>query len=152
VSVLDGLGESPTSRSEPDVLIAWEDLLVVVEVKYRSPNDVKPGYANFSRYTGRGELFDVAPEEVARLGFYELVRNWRFGVELAERTGRRFVLVNLGPPALAAQTPALGTVFAQTAARRFTSVTWPKLLSVARERAAFPSWLETYVGDRGLDH
>ncbi len=151
VSVLDELGEPSTSRSEPDVVIAWADLMVIVEVKYRSPNDVKPGYGHFGRYLDCAALFATPPEEVARQGLYELVRNWRIGAALAEQAGRRFALVNLGPRRLAAQTPGLASTFAQSAARSFTSLAWSNLLGAARRREPFPEWLDAFVADRGLE-
>lgn len=151
VSVLDDLREPSTSRTEPDVVIAWGDLLVVVEVKYRSPNDVKPGYGHFGRYLDRPDLFATPPEEVARQGLYELVRNWRIGAALAEQTGRGFALVNLGPRQLAAQTPGLASTFAQSAERSFSSLAWSDLLEAARRREPFSEWLDAFVAERGLE-
>jgi hypothetical protein len=151
VSVLDELGEPSTSRSEPDVVIAWDNLVVIVEVKFRSRNDVKPGYGHFGRYLDRPDLFALPPEEVARQGLYELVRNWRIGAALAEQTGRRFVLVNLGPRRLASQTPGLASTFAQSTERSFTSLAWSDLLAAARQREPFPRWLKELIAERELE-
>jgi hypothetical protein len=151
VSVLDELGEPSTRRSEPDVVIAWADLAVIVEVKYRSPNDVKPNYGHFGRYFDRPDLFELPPEEIAQQGLYELVRNWRIGAALAKQTGRRFALVNLGPRQLATQGPGLEATFKQSAARSFTSLAWSTLLGAARRREPFPEWLDAFVADRGLE-
>lgn len=151
VSVLDGLGEPSTSRSEPDVVVAWGDLVVIVEVKYRSPNDVKPDYAHFERYLDRPDLFAKSPAQVARQGFYELVRNWRIGAALAEQTDRRFALVNLGPRRLAADTPDLTSTFAESPERSFNSLAWADLLGAARRRELFPGWLDQFVVERGLE-
>ena len=151
VSVLDELDETPTRRSEPDVIVAWSDLVVVIEVKYRSQNDRKPGYANFTRYLDELDLFAQAPAKVTELGLYELVRNWRIGAALARRTGRRFALVNLGPRLLPQQTPELNGLFAETDALIFRSASWHELLNAAGQRSELPGWLEAYIGQRELD-
>jgi hypothetical protein len=78
--------ESPRSRTEPDVVIEWDDLLLVVEAKLGSANDLKkPGYSGWRRYTN--------DEAVRRTGLYELARNWILGAALARE--RTFVLCNL---------------------------------------------------------
>ena len=92
------LGERERRRSEPDGIIAWRAHVAFVEAKYQSPNPPQPEYKHFATYLDRPELFRVSTEEVAAAGHYELVRNWRIGIEVAERLGAdTFTLVNLGP-------------------------------------------------------
>ncbi len=127
-----GLGESPDRRTEPDVVIAWRDLLVFVEAKYRSGNNRKAEYAHFTRYLDRPQLFTMLSDEVQRAGYYELVRNWRVGIEVAERLRTdRFVLVNLGPPRLDSSAHAFSRSLAETPNRRFMHLTWSSLLANA---------------------
>src|SRR5438045_3089093 len=42
IAVLDDLKELSNCRSEPDVLVTWDDLVLVVEVKYLSGNEPQP--------------------------------------------------------------------------------------------------------------
>jgi len=93
VAVCDHLEEEKTCRSEPDVVVDFGDAgIVVIEVKYRSGNDKKKFGVRYNRYVGETDAFtDVAA--IGRSELYELVRNWRIGVELAG--GRPFTLVNL---------------------------------------------------------
>lgn len=149
VGVSDELGEGSDSRTEPDVVISWPGLLASVEVKYRAPNDLQPGYAKFGRYTDRADLFTVAPSEIARRGYYELVRNWRIGVGVAERLDARFALINLGPQRLAARTPDLADVFKAAPGRQFASLSWKDLLA-ATAPLDRPTWLDDFIGDPQL--
>lgn len=99
--ISDALCEKPRRRTEIDVLVAWRDLLVAIEVKYRSGNDQKAGRASRLRRYVRPGLFAADVGAVDDLGFYELARNWSLGTALAESLKRRFLLVNLGPEDLA---------------------------------------------------
>ena len=82
------------------MIVLWSDLIVVVEAKFRSPNDCRPGQRGFERYLDRPELFGPT-ETIAGAGYYELTRDWRIGAGLAESLGSpAFLLVNLGPPDL----------------------------------------------------
>ena len=93
--ISDVLGERPAGRSEPDIIIGWSDLHAIVETKLDSRNDVKPAsYPGWPLYYSE-TAFGVSAESVARIGLYELVRNWRIGCELAGP--RNLVLVNLAP-------------------------------------------------------
>jgi hypothetical protein len=149
-STCTGIGEDPRRLTEPDVILSWDGLLVFIEAKYRSPNDRKPGYENFKRYTrGRSELFAVPPDEVAAAGFYELTRNWRIGVEVAERLGvREFLLVNLGGRSLAESATGFATTIDQTEARRFSHRTWGEVLEAA---SPVKPWLADYARCKKLD-
>ena len=90
--VSDALGEDPRRRTEPDVVIdAGAAGIAIIEVKYMSSNDVKAPNSRFDRYLDTSCFSD--PDAAKATGLYELIRNWRFGCEIAQ--GRRFVLVNL---------------------------------------------------------
>lgn len=104
----------------------------------------------FSRYTDRAELFAVTSAAVAASGYYELVRNWRLGVGLAERLGSRFALVNLGPRRLAARTPDLAGTFSTTPDRTFGSLSWRALLAAAAQLEQ-QQWLDDFIHARQLD-
>jgi hypothetical protein len=148
-SVCIGLGEDERRLSEPDVILVWAELLVFIEAKYRSPNDRQPHYRNFDLYVDdRRDLFAVPPDKVAAAGFYELTRNWRIGIELAQRLNlREFRLVNLGGPALTVSASQFAATIRQTDARRFWHTRWAELLE---KSAPLESWLAEYVKARGL--
>jgi hypothetical protein len=148
-SVSIELGEDPRRLTEPDAILSWDELLVFVEAKYRSPNDRQPRYKHFRVYTnGRADLFKVPPDQVAAAGYYELTRNWRIGVEVAERLGlSEFLLVNLGGQALADSADAFAATIQQTPARRFCHRRWAEVLSQA---SPLESWLADYAKAKKL--
>ena len=120
------LGERPAGHSEPDIIVAWSDLLAIVEAKLDSRNDLKPAsYPGWLLYYS-DTMFSVPAESVAQSGLYELVRNWRIGSELAG--ARKFVLVNLAPTNLEADVSMLRRVIAETANRHVFTRTWPDVL------------------------
>jgi hypothetical protein len=81
------------------VILAWEDLVVVIEAKLYSANDRQTkDLHRFDRYLSRPELWSATQEAIKAAGLYELVRNWVIAWELGERVGaRRAVLANLAP-------------------------------------------------------
>jgi hypothetical protein len=142
------LQETDKRRSEPDVVLAWPDLTVLVEVKYRSSNQEGASSPHFLRYLDRPALFAVTVQEVEKAGFYELVRNWRIGVELAERRSTAFRLVNLGPRSIARSASGFSLSLAQTPDRQFGHRSWADVLAAVRPTSP---WFESYVKTRDLD-
>jgi hypothetical protein len=128
IEICERLGESRQRRSEPDVILVWPDLVVVIEVKHTSPNDCAKREKPFDRYFDQ-HLFAAPLPEVVQLGYYELVRNWRIGAELAGE--RRFALVNLGSSAVLGDAARFAAQLGQTDRRRFLQVTWAQLLDAA---------------------
>jgi hypothetical protein len=150
-SLLSSLGENPESYSEPDVLIDFGAAgLVIIEVKYRSPNDNKdPDYGGWSRYMDQSGAF-TDEGRTRKSGEYELARNWRFGWSLAE--DRPLWLVNLGPSGLftepeGARLAAFEAALSQTSSRRFVRLTWPEFLGAIHTP---PDWLTAFTEDREL--
>lgn len=147
--VCDALGEVVDRRSEPDVILAWPELLLFAEAKTGSPNEVLTGdgRSKIDRYTaGRAEIFAVSPEEVRAVGYYELIRNWRIAADLAERAGiAQWRLVNLGPDRLATDVAVLSQILA-VGAGRLEHVRWSQLLAGLDP----PGWFADYVSSREL--
>jgi hypothetical protein len=140
VAISDRLGEMPSRRSEPDVIIDFGDSgLVVVEVKYRSGNERKqfdPHY--YARYLSGSKAFTDA-EAIGKSALYELTRNWRIGAELAQ--GRAFTLINL---VLKPENNEVLSMFRKGLnfeMGQFISFTWTELLSTFQK----PEWLSTYL-------
>ena len=98
-SIADRLGENPNSRTEPDVVIdLGEAGIFIVEVKHRSPTDVKAaGYGGWDRYYPAGSPLPYAAS-VRRL------RLLQAGPELAIRARTRL----RAAPALHAGLPGAG--------------------------------------------
>lgn len=135
------LGERPASRTEPDVVVEWPDVVAVIEAKFGSRNDRKPAdYRGWHLYLDA--TFAAPAETVRETGLYELVRNWRIGSELAGE--RRLVLVNLGRAKLDADVAALRAVVAETPSRRIVARTWANVLQET------DGWLRTYGERMGL--
>jgi hypothetical protein len=149
MAVSVALGEKPTARSEPDVVLAWDHLLVFVEAKLHSPNDVQPDYRGFPRYVGEqhSELFRD-PDEVPRSGYYELTRNWVIAADLAIATGRKMRLINVGPDRLLHSANRFQGTVQESDSRRFVFRSWSEVLSDA---APLSPWLLAYVDGTQLE-
>jgi hypothetical protein len=147
VEVCRSLGESASSFTEPDAVVAWQDMLVLVEAKFQSGNERRPNFYGFERYLDRPELYAVSPEEVAADGYYELTRNWRIGAALAESLGiPAFLLLNLGPPEkIEVDADLFGTLVARSAAHDFASCSWSDILEAAQP---VEPWLDRYASER----
>lgn len=151
-AVADRLGEDPTSRTEPDVVIDVGDFgVLVIEVKHRSGTDVKAaGYGGWDRYyPAHGPIPYAA--DVRASGCYELARNWRFGLELAADPPRPFTLACLGPESLfrgrgAEVLRPFEACLPTEATARFQKLRWDDLL---RAIPRPPDWLVDYVDRRG---
>ena len=141
------LGESASAYSEPDVIVVWSDLVVLVEAKFQSGNERRPNFRGFERYLDRPDLFAVSPEEVAADGYYELTRNWRIGTALAESLGiPGFLLLNLGSPEkIEVDADLFGTLVARSPAHDFASCSWSDVLEAAQP---IESWLDRYASER----
>jgi hypothetical protein len=111
---------------------------------------VKPNYKGFARYLGRPEIFAAGDTAVRAAGFYELTRNWRIGADLAERLGRRFTLVNLGPADLEASAQKFAALTATDDRRAFRYTSWAQLLERAEADGPLPGWCRQYAAERGL--
>jgi hypothetical protein len=121
--VSDQLGEHPQWRSEPDIILHWPNVLVVIEAKHGSANDAQPNHPAYSTYLKRLELF--APgAAVAEEGSYQLTRNWVIGTELAEDLDVPLLLVNLGPAETSESAASFAALLAQTPGRSFAHRTW----------------------------
>jgi hypothetical protein len=150
--IADRLGESPRSRTEPDVVIDLGDLgVLIIEVKHRSGTDVKSSsYAGWDRYYPENSPFPHAAS-VRASGCYELARNWRFGLELAADPARHFTLVCLGPEGLfrgegAEVLRPFESCLPRDESARFQRLTWGTLLGAVGQT---PEWLVRYVRERG---
>jgi hypothetical protein len=141
------LGELPGSLSEPDVIVRWDDLLVLVEAKYRGGNECRPGHPGFRHYLDRSDLFEVSAAEVGAAGYYELTRSWRIGSELAEALSvPAFLLVNLGPPEkIESDAEAFSGLVAVSEKRDFVQRSWNDVLEAA---SPLEPWLDRYASER----
>jgi len=140
------LGEDPRRRSEPDIVLAWSSLIVFVEVKLDSANDVQPGHPSFPKYVDQDRGLYAAPDAVATVGFYELTRNWTIAAHLAAVLDRAMLLINLGPAALGHDADAFASLLVQDDRRRFAHRTWDEVLEDA---APLAPWLADYVREVG---
>ncbi len=145
--VCRSLEESASAYSEPDVIVVWSDLVVLVEAKFQSGNELRRNYRGFARYLDRPDLFAVSPEEVAADGYYELTRNWRIGTALAESLRiPSFLLLNLGPPEkIEVDADLFGALVARSLAHDFASCSWSDVLEAAQP---IESWLDRYASER----
>jgi hypothetical protein len=147
-SVCDALGERQNSRSELDVVVAWPALLIVVEAKTGSANEVLKGQARtkIDRYTTRHDIFSVSADAVRALGYYELVRNWRIAADLADVAGiPTSIVINLGPDSLRSDVLKIRQVVTGSS-RRLEHMRWVDLVAGLE----LPGWFASYASDRRL--
>jgi hypothetical protein len=138
------LREYPRRRSEPDVVLRWKDVLLVIEVKRYSGNEHKEsGYGGWSRYVADSSAFAVPSRAVRDLGLYELTRNWVIGRRLAQLGARRFALINLAPPALGDECEQFHGCLRTDEQQQFVHVTWQQLLGATE----LPDWLANYASE-----
>jgi hypothetical protein len=150
-SISDLLGEDPTSRTEPDVIIDFGARgLFIIEVKHRSGTNLKRvHYQGWDRYYATHSPLPYA----AAMRFsecYELARNWRFGLELSANPPRPFTMVYLGPDTLfhSGELAAFEAALPTTGTAQFKTLTWNHLVGSISER---PQWLAKYVQSREYD-
>ncbi len=140
-TLLDQIGEYRRSYSEPDVILDFgESGLILIEVKYNSPNEISREAEKFSKYLRGTEAFQD-PSRIIESGFYELARNWRIGFDWAE--SRPFALVNL-VVASSDKSSGLRTFrqgIAKGASCSFEQVKWCDLL----DHLTLPHWLTEYT-------
>jgi hypothetical protein len=137
------LGEAPSARTEPDVIVAWSDLIVLIEVKHRSGNPIQKDYGHFDAYLDVPSIWTVGKEQVKAEGLYELTRNWRLAHEMAD--GRSLVVINLGPRSTSESAGCFRQLVSVDPARRFQHLLWSEFLGEIREQ---PAWLEGFITDR----
>lgn len=139
------IGEKEDWFSEPDVVIDFEDSIVVVEAKLTSKNDKKsPNYRGWNRYVDSSAF--ASRELAIKSGLYQLARNWRIALELAG--GRPFTVVNLAPSFSITDRTDLAMLRLSTVKRRgiLTLRTWSQIASALKDER----WLRLYGQQRGL--
>jgi hypothetical protein len=145
-SISNDLGERAASRSEPDVIVAFDDLVVVCEAKLGSRNDRQTNRLDrFDRYLASPDLWRSTPEAVKASGLYELTRNWAIAAALGDRLGVPALLVNLAPAGLGPEVATFRSLIAEHPDRTFAHLRWGALLP---EDA--PDWLNSYAQHHGL--
>ena len=142
------VGEADKSRSEPDVALAWSDLVILIEVKHTSDNPVQADYHGFGRYLDDPDMWAAPLRDVESTGYYELVRNWRLGLAVANVSKSRFGLMNLGPSATRKSAECFAPLLRTSPDRVFRHVEWSQFLLRVPN---IPDWLTRFLKGRGLD-
>jgi hypothetical protein len=151
IAISDRLAERAASRTEPDVVADFgADGVVVAEVKYGSANDRQKSSKPWAQYLDDRAAFRD-PAAAQRSERYELVRNWRFGCELAG--ARPLTLVNLvatpEPGPHRARTEMLASALAIGPRRRFLQLTFDELLTAVPR--PWSTWFAEYVTRHRLE-
>lgn len=142
-------GERVERRSEPDIVVDDDDLLAFVENKWLSGNSTKPtdpddpkryvtgGGGWFGRVFGPTADFKTVAVD-AKL--YELMRLWLLGSYIADRKGKRFLLVNVVRGRKEADIEArFGAHVRSSPQRQFRRVSWEALYAgLVQPRAGCP--------------
>ncbi len=147
ISVLKSLEEYPRRLTEPDVVLDFGSAgIIIVEAKLFSPNESKPeSYGGWSKYLNHDAFRD--PDCARATGFYQLVRNWRLGSDLAGE--RPFTFVNLAPEFSANERTGLARLrlaCRTSPQRRFVLRRWRAILS----GLTVPHWFSDYTRRRGV--
>jgi hypothetical protein len=150
-TISDQLGEDPTSRTEPDVIIDFGAYgLFIIEVKHRSGTELKTvDYPGWDRYYPTVSPLPYAAA-MRDSECYELARNWRFGLELSANLPRPFTQVYLGPDTLfhSGELAAFEAALPTSGTAQFRTLTWNHLLGAISER---PQWLAEYVQSKSYN-
>jgi hypothetical protein len=151
-AIANKLVENPDSRTEPDVLIDLGKAgIFIIEAKHRSPTDMtEAAYCGWDGYYPANCPLPYATAMRAS-GCYQLARNWRFGLELAQKPCRPFTLVCLGPDVLfqgdgAEVLRPFEDCLPRDGSARFQKLRWRTFLGAISQP---PGWLVGYVGSRG---
>jgi hypothetical protein len=151
VETLTQRGEDPQKYSEPDVILDFGDSgVVIIEVKYRSPNDMLAEESpKWDKYLHSCRAFaDI--DGVKKTGYYELARNWRIAWDLAG--GSSMALINPGPDTLfkergGCKTQRFSEGLNQNNTHKFMDMTWRRFFKGIADRAL---WFDRYLKERGL--
>jgi hypothetical protein len=151
VAILNQIGEDPQKYSEPDVILDFGNIgVIVIEVKYRSPNDTLNGESpKWGKYLQNSDAF-ADTIGIKKTGFYELARNWRIAWDLAN--GRSMALLNLGPDSLfegddGKKIRRFSKCLRQNKTHKFMGVTWTRFIERLLDN---PKWFDQYLKKRSL--
>ena len=151
VMILEQIGEDPQKFSEPDVILDFGDIgVVLIEVKYRSPNDtLDENSPKWDKYLYNSSAFaDI--NGVKKTGYYELARNWRIAWELAG--DRSMALINLGPESIFKNNDGKKIIefsqrLKQNNRHKFIDMTWTRFFEGVSDH---PQWFDRYLKKRNL--
>jgi hypothetical protein len=151
ITILNQIGEDPQKYSEPDVILDFGDIgVVIIEVKYRSPNDTLDEKSpKWEKYLHNSSAFaDIIG--IKKTGYYELARNWRTAWDLSG--GRSMALINLGPDSLfkgddGKKISEFSKCLRQNKTCKFVDTTWKRLIGATSD---YPQWFDRYLKERGL--
>lgn len=142
IDILDRIGESPMRRSEPDVIADFGPQgLVEIEVKYGARNDQQDFGAKHEKYLAGIDAFEDH-QAIRESRLYELARNWRIGIELAN--GAPFTLLNLVVRNRDATQIEKFRSGLNEAKGQFRVLTWAELVG----QIEAPTWLTNYLNDK----
>lgn len=154
VSAAGTFGERISRRSEPDLILEDDNVLVFVECKLGAGNRTKPSDPDDPKLYAIGgnswftKIFhpDASFTKIAvedRL--YELMRLWILGSWMASQEGKRFILVNVVREGAASEADIEARFIAHTQndiQRTFVRCTWERIYS---------DFVAPRVGDRKAD-
>lgn len=144
IAISNNLGEAANSRSEPDVIADFGRFgLVILEVKYGAANDGQEFSRRHEKYFAKTDAFSHTGR-VRESRLYELVRNWRIGVQLAD--GAPFTLLNLVVNRRNVKEIAAFNSGLNDRKGQFRVVTWEEM----RHQFNAPEWLHRYLDTKGL--
>jgi hypothetical protein len=151
IKVLNEIGEDPSKFSEPDVIMDFGEFgIVIIEVKYRSPNDILNNSSpKWDKYILETDAF-LNPESIKESGYYELARNWRIAWDLAGK--RPLVVLNLGQDFLFQGSKGGDLNYFCSCLRidnshKFMTLTWTRFL---KDLSNMPEWLSKYLKEQQL--
>lgn len=145
--VLLEIGDSPSSLSEPDVILIADEVVCTIEVKYRADNSAQRGHRRFQEYLNAASGLFKSPNNVTNAGYYELTRNLVFTKLLAEKLNRRWKVINLGLPRIRTSANKFAELLSDPSV--FEVETWPEVCRrMPKPRLA---WFQDYLQQKGLE-
>jgi hypothetical protein len=128
-----GYGEEDQRGSEPDLIIKTDNLLVFIEAKLTSENKIDFNRSHtagkrrerINRYSRGSEFLKSGVEDIIDAGYYQLMRLWLIGAEVARSREQNFCLVSVVRNGYEGSIEQeLGEYIKQDDKRRFFRVTW----------------------------
>jgi hypothetical protein len=96
-------GESERRGTEPDLIVKTDKLLLFIEAKLKSTNktDFNRGHTSverkerINRYNRGSAYLESSVENIIDAGYYQLMRLWLIGANIAENGGQNFYLLTI---------------------------------------------------------
>jgi hypothetical protein len=137
--------EDKLKRTEPDVMIKLSNTLIFIEVKYKSPNEVKTDIEKFKKYL----IPNIDTNKLFKSGHYELYRNWAFASKMS--SGADFKIINLAPKKLFTDKNQIKLNLFEDSINskngKFSKISWEQIVD-RMNKNVYDTWFIDYLNQK----